>query len=354
MLSQSPFQAVMDYKADLNQRYWQYQKSKFSNERVLFERVHAPDGRPPVFIRSESWRNVIINPDASEQEKGKLLALVFEGERHKWFGSMNSSQALAQSIFGNLATHGFLQDLSELKDDEGMDLFGKTMFSSNDFAMEYKVNYLGEPRSTSLDGYIAGDYQIAIECKFTEADVGPCSRPQLRSTASNYETEYCNGTYSIQRARKERCSLTEVGILYWRYVSHLFKWNTNNDLAPCPLNKNYQLVRNILAAGVKSDGSVSFDNGHAVLIYDERNPSFQKGGSGWVSYSDIRSALQQPTMLRKCSWQKIVKYLKNKSMMVKLPALFRCFLRFLCHLVSLFQDDLPKGHCILHPIVFLQ
>ena len=54
--------------------------------------------------------------------------------------------------------------------------------------MEYKIDYLGEPRRTSLDSYISGDYRIAIECKFTEAEVGSCSRPRLKPTDSNYES----------------------------------------------------------------------------------------------------------------------------------------------------------------------
>jgi len=126
---------MKDYKTDLNQRQWEYQKSpQFS----LFERPYAQDGRPPVFVRNESWRNVIINPMASQQEIDRLLALVPEGEKHKWFGSMNSSQALAQSVLGNLFIHDSLHYLSELKDDEGMDLFGKAQISSDNFEMEKK------------------------------------------------------------------------------------------------------------------------------------------------------------------------------------------------------------------------
>lgn len=304
-------QVAADYKADLNQRYWEYQKSRFP----IFERPYAQGGRPPVFVTRESWRNIIINPKASEREIDKLLALVPDGERHKWFRSMNSSQALAQSILGNLAIYDALHYLSELKDDEGLDLFGKAQISSDNFEMEYKIKYLGEPRSTSLDGYISGDYRIAIECKFTEAEVGTCSRTRLKPTVSNYESEFCNGTYSIQRPRKERCSLTEIGVLYWQYVPSLFKWKDDGDLNPCPLNKYYQLVRNILAIGVKPDGTVSLNDGHVILIYDERNPAFQNDGDGLIAYMETQKALQEPTMLRKCSWQRIVQYMREKDLL---------------------------------------
>lgn len=305
----------MDYRADLNQRYWAYQESRFPNWQRFFERSNAQDERPPVFLEREAWQNVIINPNASQQETDRLLALVSESDRHKWFRSMNSSQALAQSVLGNLAIHGFLQYLAELDDDEGNALLGKAQISSDNFAMEFKIDYLGEPRPTSLDGYVSGNYRIAIECKFTESEVGTCSRPRLTLADSNYQSEHCDGTYSRQRARKERCALTEVGVLYWRYVPRLFRWSNDINLSPCPLNKNYQLVRNILAVGVATDGTVAVDDGHAVLIYDERNPAFQAGGDGLATYAETQLALQEPTMLRKCSWQRIIQHIKHRRLL---------------------------------------
>ena len=181
--------------------------------------------------------------------------------------------------------------------------------------MEFKIDYLGEPRRTSLDGYIGGNYRVAIECKFTETEVGTCSRPCLTPAASNYEGEHCNGTYVKQRARKERCSLTEVGVLYWRFISQLFHWNSDQDLIPCPLAANYQLVRNILAIGISPNGEVSLTNGHVILIYDERNPAFQRGGEGFIAFMETQQALREPTMLRKCSWHRITQYMRNKGML---------------------------------------
>lgn len=159
---------MTDYKADLLQRYWKYQETQFANEQTLFDDGYIKPASPPVFIRSKAQKNIITNPAASEQEKKRLFDLIPEGKFHKWYRSMNSSQALAQSVLGNLFVYNSLYYLSELKDDEGQDLFGKAQISSDNFEMEYKVNYLGEPRSTSLDGYVSGDYRIAIECKFTE------------------------------------------------------------------------------------------------------------------------------------------------------------------------------------------
>jgi hypothetical protein len=304
---------MVDYKADLNRRYWEYQKSQFPVWQKFFDRPHAERIRPPVF--DGAGQNIIVKPNASQQEIDALFALLPESDRHKWFRSMNSSQALAQSVVGNLAIYGFLNNLAELLDDNGMPLLGKAHASSDNFAMEFKICYLGEPRRTSLDGYIGGDYRVAIECKFTESEVGTCSRPRLTPAASNYESEHCNGSYTRQRARKGRCSLSEIGVLYWQYIPQLFRWNSDSDLIPCPLNKKYQLVRNILAVGVKPDGQVSAANGHVVLICDERNPAFQKDGEGFMAFTETQQALREPTMLRKCSWQRIIQHMRNKGIL---------------------------------------
>ena len=307
-------QSDSNYKKDLYQGYWEYRKSRFSEQQSVFDRPYAPGSRPPVFNPGEAWQNIIINPTASRQEIDKLLALVPEGERHKWFRSMSSSQALAQSILGNLKIHNALHILSELKDDDGLDLFDKAQISSNNFEMEHKIDYLGEPRATSLDGYVSGNYQIAIECKLSEMEFGTCSRPRLKQTDPKYDREFCNGTYSIQGTRKVKCSLTDIGVLYWQYVPSLFTWKKDGDLNPCPLNKNYQLVRNVLAAGVKA-GTVSAKNGHVVVIYDKRNPAFQFDGNGENTYLETKRALQEPTMLRKCSWQRIVQQIREKEIL---------------------------------------
>ena len=300
------------YKADLNLRYWQYQKTRFPDWENLFDRPQAQDLRPPVFKVSEAWRNVIIKPDAEQHEKDRLLAMVPNHERHKWFRSMNSSQALAQSVFGNLALYGYLDILSKLQDQDGCGLFDGAYLHAENFAMEYKVDYLGEPRHTSIDCYFGGDYRIAIECKFTEAEVGTCSRPRLTRTDSNYEKDHCDGTYTRQKMRAERCSLTEIGVLYWRYVPKLFHWNGERDIVPCPLYANYQLVRNIVAICARPGETQPSSDGHAVLVYDERNPAFQEGGKGHGTFETTRHALIEPKMLRKCSWQQIMGALRTK------------------------------------------
>ncbi len=302
---------MSDFQTDLNRRYWDYVKRIFPDGQNLFEKADAQDDRPPVFVKSEAWRNVIIDPEATPNERKSLLDLVPDKDRHRWFGSMNSSQALAQSVLGNLVVHDSIHLLSELKDDEDEALLGERRVSRDSFEMEHEITHLGESRSTSLDGFFSGEYQIAIECKFTEQEIGTCSRPRIRSDDSNYRSDWCDGTFSVQRGRKSRCSLSEVGILYWDYVPKLFHWRNDQDLNPCPVYKNYQLVRNVLAIGVRPDNSVSLDGGHVVLIYDDRNPAFQFGGEGHAAVVGTREALLNPRMLRKVSWQRIVSHMRD-------------------------------------------
>jgi len=271
-----------------------------------------PGTRPPVFLKEKAALNVLMNPDAAPDEERRLLEAIPDRERHRWFRSMTSSQALAQSILGNLKIYDGLRHLTELTDDGGLPLLGGAEISSDNLILEYSVDQLGEPRPTSVDCFVKGRYQVAIECKLSESEVGACSRPRLRKQDSNYERDFCDGTYSCQRSRVSRCSLTELGVLYWEYVPEVFKWRNDVDHRPCPLHRNYQLVRNVLAACVRADG-LSIGECHALLIYDERNPAFQEGGKGFKAFKEVREALYEPALLRKCSWQRIVRDIVDRD-----------------------------------------
>jgi hypothetical protein len=69
------------------------------------------------------------------------------------------------------------------------------------------------------------------------------------------------------------------------------------------------------AVGVTPNGTVPADDGHGVLVYDERNPAFQAGGAGIAAYAEAQLALQRPTMLRKCSWQRIPQHTRDKGIL---------------------------------------
>jgi hypothetical protein len=228
---------VPGYRDEMVARFWRYQEKTFQNRGEIFERPDMADGRPPVFLKCSQAFNVLMAPDVSPEERKCLLGEIPPPERHKWFRSMSSSQAIAQSIFGNLKLYDRLSCLNELNDEDGSRLFGEARVSSANFSMEYKVDSLGEPRKTSLDGFISGEYRVAIECKLTESEVGGCSRPLIKGNASNYDTDFCDGTYTHQRGRKTRCPLTEIGIRYWEFIPEVFRWGGDADLMPCPQRK---------------------------------------------------------------------------------------------------------------------
>ena len=305
--------ATNSYRTEIVNKLLEYQAQNFPEWEGIFERGNDRKGRPPVFLKGQAWRNVLTGENVSARLNQELLSLVPAYERHRWFGSMTSSQALAQSILGNLTISGNMSLLNEIKGEDGQPIFGEMQINFGNFSFEKKVTHLGEPRSTSLDALISGIHPIAIECKFTEQEMGSCSRPHLLPAASNYQEAHCNGCHERQRGRKSRCSLTEIGVRYWEFIPQVFLWPNDADLNPCPLDDNYQLVRNLLAVAVNPDGSVSTRYCHVVLLYDERNPAFADGGKGFRSFKMTRDALRNPEMLKKCSWQKIILIMREKG-----------------------------------------
>jgi hypothetical protein len=161
-----------EFKSNLHQLYWSYLNTHHPDWEFYWDSKHPQENGPVVFLPTFADLNIIANPKANQNEKERILAFIPPYERHKWFRSMNSSQALAQSVFGNLSLYDCLETLSDLQDDEGGFLFNAAQLNSENFCMEFKVSYLGEPKPTSLDVYFFGEYRVAIECKFTENEVG--------------------------------------------------------------------------------------------------------------------------------------------------------------------------------------
>jgi len=306
---------MSEYLDTLVSRFWDYQQKVFPIWRDYFDQPKRSNKRPPVFLKNRADYNILMKPGISFEKRRGILNQIPTRSRHKWFGSMKSSQALAQSVFANLKEYDKLHYLEELTCDHGDPLFEKGRITRDNFVMEYDINFLNEPRRTNLDCFISGQYKIAIECKLTESEFGNCSRQKLKEKDSNYDTDYCNGSYTFQRGRNERCSLTEIGVLYWRYIPEIFRLKSDVDYHVCPIKKNYQLVRNILAACVRTNGNVDQEMGHAVVIYDARNPKFQQNGEAYSVFEDTRKSLRNPKKLRKCSWQKLIDHIRQKGAM---------------------------------------
>ena len=214
---------------------WNYQKKVFPIRSECFDRNEESKTRPPVFLKENADYNVLVEPSTSDEKRKKILNEIPVKSRHRYFNSMKSSQALAQSVFANLKHYNKLHLLEDLTCDNADPLFEYTPIIKENFFMEYDIDFLGEPRRTNLDCFIANRYKIAVECKMTESEFGNCSRPRLTERDSNYGKDYCDGSYTRQRSRNERCSLTEIGVLYWKYIPELFSWRNDIDLDLCPI-----------------------------------------------------------------------------------------------------------------------
>lgn len=134
------------------------------------------------------------------------------------------------------------------------------------------------------------------------AECGTCSRPRLRPS----DTAYCDGSYRIQRGRRERCALAEIGVRYWEHLPQLFDWPGDRNHVPCPLRDVYQLARNALAAALTPDGKLDPATGHALVVYDARNPEFRGNGKAGKQWTLATAACRVPGLMRRVSWQRLM------------------------------------------------
>jgi hypothetical protein len=298
----------VSYRENLYRTFSAYRKSAFPDGDELFE-ARADDGKGPTVFKAEhADRNVLIPPNATSAIADTIYESISRGDRHTWFASLGSSQALCQSVFGGLRETGHIKALEGILAEDGNLAF----FDRADdvtLELEHKINTLNEPRPTSIDAYFSGSRRVAVEVKLGETEFGTCSRPRLKITDPNYERDHCDGTFTIQRGRSERCSLTSQKIAYWQFVPRLLNWSGDTDLRPCPLAGTYQLVRNLLAACVNADDTLEVDRAHVIVVYDNRNPAFATGGQALAQWSSTTRALRFPRMVRKVSWQRVVRHL---------------------------------------------
>jgi hypothetical protein len=157
------------YRRELHQTFAGYRKRDFAGEPQAFE-VRAEDGtEPTVFKSTHAFRNVLTPPTATEQQVDEILSSIPCGERHRWFASMASSQALCQSVFGSLKAMGQIHLLQGITAEGGMPAFFERAEETPSLELEFTVDTLNEPRPTSIDAYFSGSHRVAVEVKFAEA-----------------------------------------------------------------------------------------------------------------------------------------------------------------------------------------
>ena len=75
-----------------------------------------------------------------------------------------------------------------------------------------------------------------------------------------------------------------------------------------------------MAATVDAEGHLDRTRGHALVLYDERNPAFRPGGKANDQWRAATSALRDPSLLRLCSWQRLAGHLSRDSELAWLVA----------------------------------
>jgi hypothetical protein len=296
------------YMRDLLETMWRYRAERFAGNDEVFDRAGPSQLRPPVFRRGFEGHNIVLDPDAPREINDRALAAVPAESRHRWFANMKSTQALVQSVFGNLVARGKLAVLAGLESDDGEPAFFSDAPEDPTARLEQEVTHLGEPKGTCVGLLFSSPVRIAVECKLTEWEVGSCSRPLMEDE----DPRYCNGAYQIENGRRHRCPLNDIGVRYWQEIPRLFRWPADQDHRPCPVRFTYQLVRNVLTACIRPDGSVD-PAAHALMIYDARNPAFEEKGAATKAWRQTREALAEPAQLRRVSWQRLLAHLAGDA-----------------------------------------
>jgi hypothetical protein len=134
----------------LRKGFYDYRRSRFAGQDYLFE--PRPKGDAVVFLDDNVEFNLLIPPAANAVERQLIGTLLPKAKRHDHFGSMQSSQALAQSVFGSIAVLNRLPLLSGVAAENGQSAFGPDLHEA---ALEFEkpIHTLGERpgRSTSVD-----------------------------------------------------------------------------------------------------------------------------------------------------------------------------------------------------------
>ena len=187
--------------------YADYEKTMLRSLWTWADRHHRGEldggkrqGHPPVLADRFALKSVLVPPNGTTAND---IRTAIPGKQHRWFRSLKSSQALTQSVFGAIRAFDRLDLLKNVSAECGRPAFFEDHRGSM-LEFEHEVRSLGEPRPTSIDVLLSGrEKRVAIECKLTEREFGSCSRPRLRPNDTTYSEQYCDGSYRVQRGRRE-------------------------------------------------------------------------------------------------------------------------------------------------------
>lgn len=270
------------YRNDLISRCAEYSRS-------LRDAIDEEHGEGHVFLQDRENLNLFDET---------LAEFIPVHNRHRWFRSMLSSQALAVSVIGTMVKRDGLSLISGLICDGANRLVpDERTFQLVGF--EYTPKYLERgKRKSQIDVFLESPgWRLAIECKLTEENIGHCQRSEDGEPQKAYQT--LSGFDFCYRVKFNGAAYWD----YWPHISAIPVPETCND--ECPLHCTYQLARNVICAGVNPKTGEFDGSGTALLLYDQRNPSFHPDGDAFQSYTTLESALKNQSAIRTATWQSL-------------------------------------------------
>jgi hypothetical protein len=136
------------YLTGLERNFSKFRDDRFAGSEDVFE---IRRGGAVVFKPECVKKNLPISPKWSVNDGDCIIGKLRPSKRHKHFGSMRSSQALAQSVFGAIEVFHLLRLLSDIESEDGRCAFGPRVGEAK-LEFEKEMQNLGEERRrTSIE-----------------------------------------------------------------------------------------------------------------------------------------------------------------------------------------------------------
>ncbi len=257
-----PFPHGKKWEVDLRRQLGEYFKSKKSKD----PRFSISSRYSYILAKHSDWHQNIILDRVAQYFDKEITERHFA--LHKYAHHGLSSQAFLFNLLGPLVVDKKWHIFDEILRHAGIHLSANitnAKFELEDPEVFNEVK--GQPTSIDLCLYTVDIEKIFIEFKFTEKNFGGCSV---------FNDGDCDGSNPANNFNL--CYLHHIGRLYWQLMKNykLLTKQIKNGFQ-CPFSTLYQIYRLILFALEK--------NGHFLLLYDDRNPSFL------VERDDIRRGL---------------------------------------------------------------
>jgi hypothetical protein len=127
-----------DFIRMLRAKFRDYRRQHFDGKDNMFR----SGGDAVVFLKEHAAANLLVPPFASKEQRDRIVDMIPTNQRHRHFGSMQSSQAIAQSVFGTIASFNCLPSLTNVIAEDGRQAFSSALEKTTLY-LERKVNFLG-------------------------------------------------------------------------------------------------------------------------------------------------------------------------------------------------------------------